>query len=40
MKLLLNLQLVRGFLRCLVRWRGYTFVNYTWPRLDELVHCP
>ena len=39
-ELLLNRQLVRGVLRYLVRWRGYTSADDTWLRLDELAHCP
>ena len=39
-ELLLNRQLVRGVLRYLVRWRGYTSADDTWLRLEELAHCP
>ena len=38
-ELLLNRQLVRGVLRYLVRWRGYTSADDTWLRLEELAHC-
>ena len=40
MELLLNLQLVHGVQRFLVRWRGNTSADATWLRLDEPAHCP
>ena len=30
---------MRGVLRHLERWRGYTSADDTWLRLDELAHC-